>query len=77
LAKEDVSNKTVLILALLVVLVVAGSSWLVLNKLNAIEQAQSQPVIIEKNIEKRVDYVQPEGAASVSFSILPRPGEGK
>ena len=73
MTKEDISNKTVLILALLVVLVVAGSSWLILNKLNAVEQS-SGPVVIEKNIETRIDYVNPEPASSVSFSILPRPG---
>ena len=76
MAKEDISNNAVLVLALLVVLVVAGSSWLVLNKLNAIEQS-SGPVVIEKNVETRIDYVNPEPASSVSFSILPRPGGGQ
>ena len=68
--KEDISNKTVLVMALLVVLVVAGSSWLILNKLNAVEQS-SGPIFIEKNVETRIDYVNPEPASSVSFSILP------
>ncbi len=73
--KEDISNKTVLVMALLVVLVVAGSSWLILNKLNAVEQS-SGPVVIEKNVETRIDYVNPEPASSVSFSILPSPKGG-
>ena len=73
LSKEDVSNNAVLVLALLVVLVVAGSSWLILNKLNAVEQS-SGPVVIEKNVETLIDYVNPEPAGSVSFSILSRPG---
>ena len=74
MAKEDISNKAVLVMALLVVLVVAGSSWLILNKLNAVEQS-SGPVVIEKNTETRIDYVNPEPAGSVSFSIFSRHGE--
>jgi len=75
--KEDISNKTVLVLALLVVLVVAGSSWLILNKLNAVEHSQKEQQVIEKNVEIRTDYVQPEMGGSVSFSILPQPNEGE
>ena len=75
MTKEDVSNKTVLILALLVVLVVAGSSWLILNKLNAVESNTKGPVIVEKNVEIRTDYVQPDIGGSVAFSILPQGGQ--
>ena len=72
MAKEEISNHTVLVLALLVVLVVAGSSWLVLNRLNEIQSSQSHSVI-ERNIETRVDYISPEIGGSVTFSILPKP----
>lgn len=67
--KEDISNKTVLVLALLVVLVVAGSSWLILNKLNAVETASPKTV---QNIEV-VQEEMPEIGGSVTFSILPQP----
>lgn len=77
MTKEDISNQTVLVLALLVVLVVAGSTWLVLNKLNDVEQSSSQgPIVVERNIERRVDYVSPEMGGSVGLSILPSPAEG-
>lgn len=71
--KGDISNKTVLVLAILVVLVIAGSSWLIVNKLNSV--GQNQPVI-QRNIEKRIDYVQEDHGGSVTFSILPQPSEG-
>lgn len=74
--KEDISNKTVLVLALLVVLVVAGSSWLVLNRLNEVQSSQG-PSVIERNIETRVDYINPEMGGSITFSILPNPEGGE
>lgn len=69
MTKEDISNKTVLVLALLVVLVVAGSSWLILNKLNAVETAPQKNV---QNVEV-VQEEMPEIGGSVTFSILPQP----
>lgn len=73
MAKEDISNKTVFVLAVLVVLVVAGTTWLVLNKLNGVDANNPQVV----TIEKRVDYEQPSGAGEVSIRILgPPDGEG-
>ena len=72
MVKEDISNHTVLVLALLVVLVVAGSSWLILNRLNEVQSTQG-PSIIERNIETRVDYISPEIGGGVAFSILPKP----
>ncbi len=75
--KGDISNKTVLVLALLVVLVVAGSSWLILNRLNAVEQNNNGPIVIEKNTEIRTDYVQPEMGGSVAFTVLPQPKESE
>lgn len=75
--KEEVSNHTILVLALLVVLVVAGSTWLVLNRLNEVEQTTQGVSIVERNVETRIDYVSPEMAGSVGLSILPRPQEGQ
>ena len=75
--KEEVSNNTVLVLALLVVLVVAGSTWLVLNRLNEVEQTMPGVSVVEKNVETRIDYVSPEMAGSIGLSILPTPQEGQ
>ncbi|MFH1637748.1 MAG: hypothetical protein ABIB71_04970 [Candidatus Woesearchaeota archaeon] len=72
MAKEDINNKTIFVLAILVVLVVAGTTWLVLNKLNGIEVSKPQSVVIEK----RIDYVQPDDGGKVSMEILPTPKAG-
>lgn len=78
MVKEEISNHTVLVLSLLVVLVVAGSTWLVLNSLNEVEQtSQGGPGFIERNIETRVDYLSPKMVGSVGLSISPRPKEGQ
>ena len=67
---EEVSNKVVLILALLVVLVVAVSTWLVLNKLSAVDLPSEAP-------QPKVVYVTetitegPAPVGRVALSILP------
>jgi len=70
---EEVSNKVVLLLALLVVLVVAVSTWLMLNKLNSIQMPSQAPqpkvVHVTEIIEK-----EPVDGANVKFGVLPRPG---
>ncbi len=70
---EEVSNKAVLLLALLVVLAVAASTWLVLDKLNAIDMPSQAPqpkvVHVTEIIEK-----QPVDGGNVALGVLPRPG---
>lgn len=72
MAKEDISNKTVFVLAVLVVLVVASTTWLVLNKLNTVDVAGSQSIVIEK----RINTEQPQGGGEVAIKILAPPEEG-
>lgn len=74
MVKEDISNKTVLVLAILVVLIVASSMWLVLNKLSDFEdrEPQQKTVTITKVIEKG-----PPAGGVVGLSILPRPEVGE
>jgi hypothetical protein len=71
LVKEDVSNKTVLVLAILVVLIVASSMWLVLNKLSNVE---AKPAVRTVTITKVVEQGPPTGGV-VGLSILPSPKE--
>ena len=69
MAKEDISNRTVLVLALLVVLVVASSTWMVLNKLNSITpDSPSGQVVQTQSMQK-----SPETTLNgkVSISVLP------
>jgi len=77
MTKEEVSNHTVLVIALMVVLVVAGSTWLVLNQLNEIEQTSQGVSVVERTVETRIDYVSPEMGGSIGLSILPRSKEGQ
>lgn len=67
---EEVSNKIMVILALLVVIVVAVSTWLTVSNLNAVDSKQSRPLqVTEKVIEG------PPSGGKVSLAILPQPDE--
>lgn len=75
MSNEEVSNKTVLILAILVVLIVASSMWLVLNKLSDLNEPATTTVTITKIIKE----AEPSGG-SVGLTILQPPeneGEDK
>jgi hypothetical protein len=65
---EDFSNKVVFVLAVLVVLVVATSTWLVLNKVSNLDVKAPQPKVI--SITKVVEQGAPTGGI-VGLSILP------
>ncbi|MDI6738116.1 MAG: hypothetical protein QME12_06405 [Nanoarchaeota archaeon] len=68
---EEVSNKLIVILALLVVIVVAVSTWLTVSNLNAIDT--NEPKVIR--VTERVVEGPPSGG-QVSLAILPQPKEG-
>ncbi len=69
MAKEEISNKTVFVLAVLVVLVVASSTWLVLNKLNSMgATAIPQQPLVE---DQEINQAQIVGGGRVSISIQP------
>lgn len=70
--KEDISNKVVLVLAVLVVLVVASSTWLVMNKVSELNVKQPQPKVV--TVTKVVEQGPPTGGV-VGLSILPAPKE--
>lgn len=69
MAKEDISNRTVLVLALLVVLVVASSTWMVLNKLNGInpDASSEQAVNLQQSAPSSAE---PQGGR-VTIAVLP------
>ena len=73
LKEGDVSNKLVFILAIMVVLIVATSTWLVLNKLSGVDfdQADSRTVSITKIVEQG-----PPSGGVVGLTILEPPVEG-
>jgi len=71
---EEVSNKVILVLALLVVLVVAISTWLTLNKLNSVEMPSApQPAVV--HVTETIKEGPPAGG-KVQLTVLP-PGGGK
>jgi len=72
LEKEDVSNRTVLILAIIVVLIVASSLWIVLNKLSTIEVKEPQQKVV--TITRIIEQTPPTGSF-VGLTILPQPKE--
>ncbi|MBU4242350.1 MAG: hypothetical protein KKA65_01090 [Nanoarchaeota archaeon] len=65
---KKVSNKIVILLALIVVLIIAFSTWLVLNKINSIEENHQ---ITQENVIESLDSSQ---AGKVSLKILPPEG---
>lgn len=65
---EEVSNKLIVILALLVVIVVAVSTWLTVSNLNTIDS--SEPKVVK--VTERIIEGPPSGG-KVSLSILPQP----
>ncbi len=67
---EDLSKKVVLVLAIVVILIVATSTWLVLNKLSGIDVQQSQPKTV--TITKVVEQSPPPGSV-VGLTILAAP----
>ncbi|MBU2589532.1 MAG: hypothetical protein KKB39_02095 [Nanoarchaeota archaeon] len=70
---EEVNSKVVLMLALLVVLVVTISTWLLLNKLNTMEMsAQDTQAAVVYDAEALQGSSQ---AGKVALEILP-PGGG-
>ncbi|RME55124.1 hypothetical protein D6777_01525 [Candidatus Woesearchaeota archaeon] len=73
MVKEDVSNKTVLVLAILVVLIVASSMWLVLNKLSNIDY--KQPPVRTVTITKVVEQAAPTGGVVGLTITKPPKGE--
>ena len=74
MAKEDISNKTVLVLAIFVILIVASSMWLVLNKLSSIELKENGSNTV--TITRLVEETAPTGGV-VGLTILPTPKEGE
>ena len=74
LKKEDVSNNTVLVLAIIVVLVVASSLWIILNKLSTVDVKEPQQKVV--TITKIIEQAPPEGGV-VGLTILPQPKEGE
>ncbi|MDD4878380.1 MAG: hypothetical protein PHO02_05090 [Candidatus Nanoarchaeia archaeon] len=68
---EEVSNKLIVVLALLVVIVVAVSTWLTVSNLNAIDS--DEPKVVK--VTERVLEGPPSGG-QVSLTILPQPTEG-
>lgn len=70
---EEVNNKTVLILAVLVILVVASTTWLVMNKVSSLEDSKvSGPQTID------VEYAPPTTqGAEVGLTIVPQPEGGE
>lgn len=67
---EEVSNKLIVILALLVVIVVAVSTWLTVSNLNAMDTNEQKVV----KVTERVVEGPPSGGR-VSLAILPQPDE--
>lgn len=65
---EEVSNKLIIILALLVVIVVAVSTWLTVSNLNAINTDEPKVVTITEKIVEG-----PPSGGQVSLAILPQP----
>ena len=70
---EEVNSKVVLILALLVVLVVTVSTWLLLNKLNAMEEITAQKTDGAATINPEALQGSSQ-AGKVSLEILPQGG---
>ena len=71
---EDLSKKVVLVLAIVVILIVATSTWLVLNKLSGIDVQQSQPktVTITKVVEQSAS---PGGVVGLTILAAPKGNE--
>ena len=71
---EDLSKKVVLVLAIVVILIVATSTWLVLNKLSGIDVQQSQPktVTITKVVERSAS---PGGVVGLTILAAPKENE--
>ena len=65
---EEVSNRIIIVLALLVVIVVAVSTWLTVSNLSAIGNAEPKVVTITEKITEG-----PPAGGKVSLSILPAP----
>lgn len=71
---EEVNSKVVLMLALLVVLVVTVSTWLLLNKLNSMETSMEAPQAAVTYDAQAVEGTSSQ-AGKVALEILP-PGGG-
>ncbi|MBU2638115.1 MAG: hypothetical protein KJ955_04025 [Nanoarchaeota archaeon] len=69
---EEVSNKLMVVLALLVVIVVAVSTWLTVSNLNAVDSKETKVI----QVTERVVEGPPQGG-KVSLAILPQPKEGE
>ena len=69
---EEVSNKLMVVLALLVVIVVAVSTWLTVSNLNAVDSTETKVI----QVTERVVEGPPQGG-KVSLAILPQPKEGE
>ncbi|MBI4154263.1 hypothetical protein HY501_02925 [Candidatus Woesearchaeota archaeon] len=69
MAKEDISNRTVLVLALLVVLIVASSTWMVLNKLNNLSQDAQQ--VDTLNLQESKQQSEHVSGGKVEITVLP------
>jgi len=67
---EEVSNKLIVVLALLVVLVVAVSTWLTVSNLNAIDSKEPTVITVTEKITEG-----PPSGGQVSLAILPQPKE--
>jgi len=68
---QDYSNKIVFILTIMVILIVATSTWVVLNKLSDVS-VNSQPKVV--SITKIIEEGAPAGGA-VGLTILQSPKE--
>ena len=67
---EEVSNKLIVILALLVVIVVAVSTWLTVSNLNAIDSQDTKTVTITERVIEG-----PPSGGRVALAILLQPKE--
>lgn len=67
---EEVSNKLIVVLALLVVIVVAVSTWLTVSNLNAIDSKDTKVVTVTERVVEG-----PPAGGRVALAILPQPKE--
>lgn len=72
---EEVKSKFVLFLAILVVLVVTLSTWLLLNKLNTMEMNAEAPQAAA--VYDTPNLAPSSQAGKVQMEILPPGGEGE
>lgn len=67
---EEVSNKVMVILALLVVIVVAASTWLTVSNLSAVDSKEPKVITVTERVVEG-----PPAGGKVSLTIQPRPEE--